>query len=97
MDNCPNDLPSSCPSPAPSWSQQVQPVFNARCTFCHNPNGANPTLLFTDWSQVHGDRGAILTQLYACKMPPPDGGVAPPMGPDRALLLNWLVCGAPNN
>jgi MYXO-CTERM domain-containing protein len=94
---CPNDLPAACPSPPPSWSRDVQPIVAAHCAVCHSPTGINPTRPFTTWQQVDGQRGDILSQVYACKMPPPDGGVAPPVGTERALLLGWLVCGAPDN
>ena len=92
---CPNDLPSSCVQPAPSYKTDVQPVMSARCLSCHAPGGQEAALPFTTYSQVFANRAAILDQTYACRMPP--AGSPPPTAPERALLLHWLVCGAPNN
>jgi len=37
----------------------------------------------------------VLTQVYSCRMPQP--GAAPLTEAERAALLGWLVCGAPND
>jgi hypothetical protein len=34
---CPNDLPASCPSPPPSYKNQVAAIIESRCVLCHNP------------------------------------------------------------
>jgi hypothetical protein len=96
-DSCPNDLPASCPSPAPSWSKDVQGIVQTHCAVCHSPTGADPTRPFTDYAEVYADRLTVLSWVYSCQMPPPDGGVAAPVGDTRAHLLGWLVCGAPDN
>jgi hypothetical protein len=37
----------------------------------------------------------VLTEVYACQMPPVDAD--PLSATERQALLAWLVCGAPNN
>jgi hypothetical protein len=50
---------------------------------------------FTSYQAVFNSRGLILDQVYHCVMPP--AGNPAPDAQERALLLRWLVCGAPNN
>jgi hypothetical protein len=92
---CPNDLPGSCPSPAPSWSQTVQPVIQNRCQRCHSPTGTAKNRLLQSYSDVYAQRSSVLNRVYACTMPP--GGEPQPTTAEREALLGWLVCGAPNN
>lgn len=92
---CPNDLPAACPSPTPSYSQQVAPIISAHCLKCHAPGGQEASKDFTTWSGVSFYRQPILTQFYSCRMPPE--GEPRPTDQERALLLGWLVCGSPNN
>jgi uncharacterized membrane protein len=93
--SCPNDAPESCPSPAPSYSGQVQAIIQSRCTTCHAPGGLEPTKPLQTYTQVNDLRLMLLTQVASCRMPLSG---APPLSPDeRQALLGWLVCGAPNN
>jgi hypothetical protein len=92
---CPEDLPAACPSPAPSYAKDVAPVIQASCTPCHAPGGKQATRLLTTYDGAHANRSPMLNQIHACRMPPRD---APPLTPEgRAILLAWLVCGAPND
>src|SRR5437016_5335100 len=93
--SCPNDLPSSCPSPTPSYRNEVAPIIAGRCLSCHAPGGQEAARPLTTYSQVFSNRGPILTQIFACRMPP--AGSAAPSPQERTLLLGWLVCGAPDN
>ena len=93
---CANDLPAACPAPVPSFTTQVQPLLQARCGGCHVEGGVAPDRRFDSWDLVHQQRTSILSQVYACWMPPLPG--AEPRSPaERALLLGWLVCGAPDS
>jgi uncharacterized membrane protein len=92
---CPQDLPSVCPSPAPSYKDTVAAIFASRCTRCHSPTGVEPSRDFTTYANVHAQRSAILDQVYACSMPP--AGETPPTNDERTQLLAWLVCAAPDN
>ena len=92
---CPNDLPASCPSPAPSYQTTVAPIINVRCVTCHSPGGQEASRPLQTYSQVYSERSAVLNQVYACNMPP--GTAAKPTEQEREALLTWLVCGAPQN
>jgi hypothetical protein len=93
---CAYDLPDGCPSPPPSWSNEVQPIVDRTCNECHGDGGVQQHVLdFTTYSSVYRNRGSILAQFYTCKMPPPDA--AAPRPQERQALLGWLVCNAPNN
>ncbi len=92
--NCPNDLPSACPSSgAPSYSATVAPILAQRCVACHSPGGIEANSPLDSYGAVYAIRGSVLDQVYACKMPQ-DTPLTPA---DRQALLTWLVCGAPNN
>ncbi len=93
--SCPNDLPNGCPDPAPSYRNQVAGVIANRCLSCHSPGGQEASMPFTSYQAVFNSRGLILDQVYHCVMPP--AGNPAPDAQERALLLGWLVCGAPNN
>jgi hypothetical protein len=92
---CPNDLPASCPVPEPSFSADVEPIFQSHCVPCHSPGGAVPDKPFTTYAGISKLKTNVLTQVYACKMPP---STAPQLDEQqRAELLAWLVCGAKDN
>jgi hypothetical protein len=47
------------------------------------------------YPQIYAIRRTVLTQVYGCKMPPPE---KPALPDDEAnTILTWLVCAAPNN
>jgi len=93
--NCPSDIPSVCPTPAPSWDGGVEALIAARCGICHKPGGLAFDKPFSNYADVYSYRGEMLDQVYSCYMPPPDGGTLAPS--ERQQLLGWFVCGAPNN
>ena len=93
--SCPNDLPNACATPPPSYRNQVSAVIASRCLDCHAAGGQEAAHPFTTYQAVFSERGTILDQVYHCVMPP--AGNAAPNAQERALLLGWLVCGAPNN
>lgn len=92
---CPNDLPASCPSPAPAYQADVAPLLAAHCVKCHGPGGQQASYPLTTWDEVYALRGAVLDRVYACRMPPP--GEPALTAAERQKLLGWLVCGAPND
>jgi hypothetical protein len=93
---CPRDLPPSCPSPPPSWQNDVQPIIASRCYGCHGDGGIEqPVFDYSTYQGVYKNRSPILDDVYACRMPLPDA--SPPTTAERETLLAWLVCGAPNN
>lgn len=92
---CPNDLPQSCPATVPSYQAEIMPLLKRACTECHSATGIVPNRPLDNYNSVYSQRQAVLTQVYACRMPPPG---APPLSTaDRQLLLTWLICQSPNN
>ncbi len=95
--SCPSDLPASCPSTVPSYATDIGPFIARTCFPCHTTGGtAVAKHDFLTYAQVYKQRSAVLNQFYACSMPPADAGVVV-SAQDRATLLAWLVCHAPNN
>lgn len=92
---CPNDVPRECPASPPTFAKDVAPVIESSCAICHRPGGENPNRLLTTYDQIYAQRGAVLSQVASCRMPPPDAGVLSDDG--RKVLLAWLVCSAPND
>ncbi len=95
--SCPNDLPSACPGPtAPSFASTIQPTLSSRCHSCHSEGGAAGTShVFDTYDEVYSERRVMLNQIFACAMPPSSAEAL--SSDERAALLAWFVCGAPNN
>ena len=70
-------------------------MIAARCASCHGQGGVASDQPFTNHAQVFSRKGAVLNQVYACKMPPE--GAAPLSTAERLALEAWLVCGAPDD
>lgn len=92
LGSCPNDLPDACAN-APSYTNDVAPVVAAHCASCHSPGGVEGNHDFTTYQGIYQERSRVLPQVFGCRMPP--GSAAPLSQSDRAVLLSWLVCGAP--
>jgi hypothetical protein len=93
--DCPNDLPAACSQPAPSYSSDVSPIIGTYCVPCHRTGGLAPDKPFGTYAPVSKLRTDILGRVSRCIMPPLCA--AQPTPDERAKLLSWLVCGAPNN
>lgn len=92
---CPNDLPSSCPMPTPSYKDDISGIMDSHCNGCHGPGGTAPEKPLLTYADLFRQRSAVLNQVYSCAMPPASER---PMTPQqRAKVLAWLVCGAPDN
>jgi hypothetical protein len=87
----------ACPSPEPSFSAQVLPIIQTKCATCHAPGGLRSSTPLTTWKQVDALLSTVVTYVVTCKMPDvTDGGV--PLTPEeRATMLDWFACMAPNN
>jgi hypothetical protein len=95
--DCPSDLPRSadCDANVPSYQLEVGPIIEQRCRGCHFPGNTQSGDVFEEHADLFGQRQTVLTRIYACVMPPAG---APPLLPDeRQTLLQWFVCGAPDN
>jgi uncharacterized membrane protein len=93
--DCPRDLPDACPTPTPSYANEVSAIFTTHCTSCHSPGGENSSLPLDTYEQIFSNRRDVLDQVYSCLMP--NTGGVPLSSDERAALLAWLVCGSPNN
>jgi hypothetical protein len=89
-----------CPSPAPSWNNQVKAIVDTYCAPCHFSGGSGVGKQGYDFSTLagvhHTPLSTMLTQVYVCGMPEP--GVSAPLPPaDWETLLQWLECYEPDN
>jgi hypothetical protein len=89
-------LPECPQSAPPSYTRDIQPIVAQRCLpGCHEPGGIEQAQLLNSYSQIYAKRATVLSQIYHCKMPPPE---RPELPVDQVTtLLTWLVCGSPNN
>jgi hypothetical protein len=102
---CPDEAPDACPTPEPSYVAQVQPILQDHCYECHADGGiitASSNVDLGSYEAVYAERGAVLSQLSFCTMPPSvyAAGLPAPVAPtpaDRATVLSWLKCHAPDN
>jgi hypothetical protein len=100
-----NDEPSACPTPEPSYANDVVPVLEFSCLICHSPTlpdgGPNPGYQspydYSTYEKQVQNKGIFLTQILACKMPNIDAGATPLDEAQRLILMDWIVCGTPNN
>jgi hypothetical protein len=72
----------------------VAPILAAKCVVCHEPGGQSLHYLQT-YAEVSGLHGTVLNMVSSCRMPP--SGATPLTASERADLLGWLVCGAPDD
>jgi uncharacterized membrane protein len=93
--SCPSDLPAACPADVPSYARDVAPILSARCLECHVAGGPGAKHDLSTYEHVYTQRSAVLNQVYGCAMPPAEGTAL--AASERATLLAWLVCHAPNN
>ena len=85
----------ACPDAGvPSYQTEIAPILQQDCVPCHSPTGP-AGFYMTTYAEVHGEFGAILSQVTVCQMPPLNG---PVMTDDQRIALTaWLRCGAPDN
>jgi hypothetical protein len=98
--DCPRVLPpeSACGS-VPSYENDVLPVLRRSClTGCHEPGGVASNQDLSTYRALTHDVTPVLTQILGCIMPPADAGLnAALSASDKMELLQWLVCGFPEN
>jgi mono/diheme cytochrome c family protein len=73
----------------------VGPVIESHCAVCHTPGGVSANWSLTNYDQLYTLRFEAQSELASCEMPPADAGQL--TASERAALLGWLVCGAPQN
>jgi hypothetical protein len=85
---------SACSVPGPSFAKDIQPLLDRDCNTCHTLGSTLWPL--TGYQDVRDWVGVIVPDVEGCMMPPLDGGTTMSSA-DRALLLDWVACGALNN
>jgi hypothetical protein len=99
---CPPATPSSCPQ-TPSYSKDIAPLIERTCFPCHAPGGVAADRNFSSGGVA--SYGAFVrlettdfVQVSDCIMPPADAGPDAALSlQDRTELLQWFVCGSPDN
>jgi hypothetical protein len=94
---CPSEQPT-CANNAPSYKDDIAPIFAAHCFACHSVGGlAERKKSFDTYAQVKDAQGPIYRNVYTCYMPKKPEP-QPPLSPEeKQRLLLWLKCDAPNN
>lgn len=94
--------PDTCPMPAPSWKNQVEPLIEKYCWQCHADGGIDyPAIDLSSYVEVKKLAVTVLQQVDQCLMP--NFGATPPPKAyptveERNTILAWAgVCMAPNN
>jgi hypothetical protein len=94
--------PSACPSPPPSWQNDVEPLIVKYCWQCHANGGIDQQQIdLSTYTGVKTHAVIILQQVSACLMP--NYGATPPpkaypTAEERNTILAWAgACMAPNN
>jgi hypothetical protein len=104
--NCPTCSgivnPSTCPTPTPSWTNDVEPLVVKYCWQCHGTGGsAQGNADLSSYAGVKKKAPTVLQQVSSCLMPN-CGASPPPMAyptiAERNTIIAWAgVCGAPDN
>jgi len=95
---CSKALPTTCDA-APSYKTDIAPLVARTCLpACHEPNGTASDRDLTTYANIEKIESTVLSQVYACSMPPADAGPDATLTPQqRDEFLQWLVCGSPND
>ena len=73
----------------------VEPIIETRCEGCHSAGHAGASWPLTTYGEVQTLALEIQAEVRACRMPEADAGQL--SSTQREELLDWLVCGAPDN
>src|SRR5438876_381048 len=65
---CPDELPSTCPTPAPTFSMDADPIIQSFCVGCHSPTGIEPTHPFDTYANVRAQISTFIMQVRSCAM-----------------------------
>jgi hypothetical protein len=79
-----------------SFSLKVAAIVQTNCAFspgCHSAGSTNSGGPFTNHTQIFNRRTSIKSAVQSGIMP--QGGSL--SASDKAVLINWIDCGAPNN
>jgi hypothetical protein len=95
--SCSASIPKNCPS-APSYANEIEPLVKRTCVTCHAINGSASDRDLSTYKNLTKLETTSLVQVADCLMPPSDAGADAMLSPEeRTELLQWFVCGSPNN
>ena len=101
--------PAAPETPSVSFSEQVVPLFKAKCQMCHNQNTALGGWDSTSYEAVTttGSGGSVVipgditNSILAQRVTGTQGAVMPPAGKmsdaEIQIILDWIAAGAPDN
>jgi hypothetical protein len=95
--------PTTCPSPPPSYKNEIAAIVATHClgSNCHSQGGAEGARDLATYQGLSADRPTVAFEVELCPstssgMPPP--GYPQPTMAQRLDLVTWAgVCRAPNN
>ena len=87
---------TKCPSPKPSYKNDVTPIFEAKCNSCHDGADANGPWPLTNLDDIVHWKALVVADIQDCSMPPAGMGTRLTAA-ENATILGWLACDAPNN
>jgi hypothetical protein len=94
---CVAALPKTCPK-APSYATEIGPLTQRTCVPCHSHGGVASDRDLTTYKNLTRLETTAFIQVNECLMPPADAGPDVAMThEERTELLQWFVCGSPNN
>ncbi|HEY4117656.1 MAG TPA: hypothetical protein VGM56_07365 [Byssovorax sp.] len=93
--SCSASVPTTCPSSAPSYAKDVAPLVQTYCGSCHAAGGQEADTPLTSYTELSARASDVEGEVGSCDMPPSDE--AQPTDAERALILDWIVCGAAND
>lgn len=94
---CLSALPKTCPK-APSYATDIAPLTQRTCNPCHSRGGVASDRDLTTYKNLTRLETTAFIQVNECLMPPADAGPDVAMThEERTELLQWFVCGSPNN
>jgi hypothetical protein len=95
---CNVTAPTACPSPAPTYEQDIKPIIEQRCLTCHSGDGMSELCPIcwglTSYQHVADWEDVIRGAMVACEMPPPNSGITM-TNAERLKILEWLRCDLP--
>jgi hypothetical protein len=93
--SCPTDMPT-CPSPAPSFVAEVNPIIQSTCVPCHGPGGVEATRPYVTYEDMktNGPFVTMYSQVLGCLMPQAPQQLT---AAQRQRLLEWFACGEPDD
>lgn len=93
--SCSASISASCPTTAPSYANDVEPLLRTYCVSCHAAGGQESDKPLDTYAAVSARIGDVQSQLATCSMPPSDE--SQPTTAELTTILDWITCGAQNN